>query len=161
MGEGQLSPMVTGAAALALLNDDADAWQAAELRGDYLTAIDYIDANLVHWESSPSALATKIEAAAHAYKWRSRLAKVSANLVIIVGVALGEAMKVLAKVGGEDGIRTGVLLAVGGGTTTYLVNALLKPAFVVRHGERAKKWKQTLDKLRRALEKARTVGNER
>lgn len=145
---------IQGAAALALLNAEADAWQVPELNGDYLTAIDYVNARLDRWKASPQTLKAKIEAAAHAYKWRSRLAAISSSLVIATGGVLGATSKVLAKLGGDDQ-KSVVVMAVAGIGTSYVLNALLKPKFVMKHGERAKRWKQLLDELRRALEKAR------
>lgn len=144
-----------GAASLALLNDSANEWQknrAPELAGHYLTAIDYVKANLVHWNTVDDLL-PKIEAAAHAYKWRSRFATISSTLTILVGAALGAAMKALAKAS-EGDIAISLIMIVGGGAITFGTSAILKPRFVTVHADRAKRWKEQLDALTLAYEKA-------
>ena len=78
---------VSGAAALWLLNDEADDWQRAtapELRGHYLTTIDYVTANMSRWKTT-AELQPKIEAAAHAYRGRSLMVYATWSFVFLVG----------------------------------------------------------------------------
>jgi hypothetical protein len=140
-----------GAAELALLNEEADAWQVEELAGDFRTTIDYINARCIHWKT-PEELRPRIVAAAHAFKWRSRLATLASSLVMLFGAGAGASLRVAAKLGADDP-KVSIGTVLGGSAVTFLLSAVFKPAFVNRHAERAKLWKSALDKLRLTLEK--------
>jgi hypothetical protein len=143
---------ISGAAALALLNEDAHEWQqttSPELDGHYLTTVDYVSAHLAHWGTRDVLLA-RIEAAAHAYKLRARLAIGMRIVVLLLGIALGVAIKEAVKPGmPHDGVEA-ISGLLGGALLTATKEAVKLP-FLDVHKERATLWKKLLDRLRSAL----------